>query len=169
MTERFSGIDYNQSQLPAASLFQNLPAGQAIVIAVAGVFVQWTTSQLGFQGAPNIVQARVATDDLVAGLDGTRLYKCSFSASVALASAGTLQTATVHVNGAPTNIVARTNAIAANGAKAISANGLLELSPGDTVDLRFTSDAPATITVSQVNLDLENIQALGAQINNPNG
>jgi len=123
-----------------ADLIEVNASGTTNTITTAGTWYQWTSSAVNSAAGVPLVTASAATDNITIGDAGDGIYMVNAQVSFG-GTAGAVVEGVVAINGAADLSLSYMQTLDAAGS-VVSASicGLVDLSTGDTVDLRFTSD-----------------------------
>lgn len=134
-------------------------AGTDITLTDADTFYQWVSSTVGLTSGVGYVVGDAGDDDLTIGVSGGGVYMVLISASFSGSNNSAIHGA-VFLNGSEVDSIQFHRKLGGADLGSASANGLLSLSSGDIVDLRFASDTgPTTVTVEHVQLTIVRISA----------
>ena len=122
------------------SLYEISEAGNNINVIISGTFYQWINTTVGIETGGNTVVGSAINDNIVVGSDGEGVYYISVSVSLGGSNNIVVQGA-VFLNGVRQQGIEFNRKLNASGdAGSASISGLLDLSDGDQIDLRFTAN-----------------------------
>lgn len=142
-----------------AELYEDTAGGTVITVTTAATYYGWTTGNKGLVSGRMFQDTANATADrLQVQGQGKGVYRLSAVVTAKGVNNG-LTNMAVHKNSAlQTNLKAYVEFGAAAVATTYTVQGLIELSDGEYIDLRFTSNTNAdTITLYTANLTLVRI------------
>lgn len=141
-----------------AELYEVNAYGSTITVSTAGQWYQWTTAIVGQGTGPSLAQGYSATDEIIIGDAGSGAYLVTVSASVGGTPGSTVSMTVFQDSYAMTQISAEATLDASGNSTSLFASGILSLSTGASVTLRFSSDGSGNVVyVYRANLSVTRI------------
>ncbi len=135
-----------------AELNEHNDAGTPLALGAPGVFAKWVSTNIGLAGPSDFLIPSTALDGITVGVNGGGIYNVTISVSFGSDKVNSLTECSLFVDNVEMPNIGFHRTIGnANDQGAASGNGLIALSPGNVLDLRFNS------SVNNTTLDLYHI------------
>lgn len=131
-----------------------------ITVSTAGTYYGWTTASSGLVAGTGLVTFtdNSTADRLTVGVDGGGIYRVDCFVSFSGSNSAVIEGA-IYKTGSREDKISFTRKLGVGGDVGTAAcSGLLSLSSGDYIDLRFTSDSNGdTLTIANLNVSITRV------------
>jgi len=136
------------------ALYEDNESGTSLTLTTADSYYQWVSSEDCESSGVDYVVTSTTDDNIVIGINGEGIYFVSIEATLS-GSNNSLIHGTLHINNVASEEILFHLKLSGNDHKSGSDSGLVKLSSGDDLDLRFSSDTSSTtLNIHHINLTI---------------